>query len=173
MTSAVGIALLVADVATAPPTSQAFARRRADAARSLPGVTPALEFSTAPSVEPGHDQDHADNQRQPTDDENHDSHHDIIPRVQFPRTVRPNSSTAPSFGGRGFAAHESGTPRRKASPKVGRPAMEKPRIASATPKDATESTEDQRRLQEKFDHRDDDPDAPGGHQSRHQISDET
>jgi hypothetical protein len=42
-----------------------------------------------------------------------------------------------------------------------------------TPKDATEATEDQRRLQEKLDHPEDDPDAPGRHQTRHQIADET
>jgi hypothetical protein len=74
---------LAADVATAP-ASQAFARRRADPARSFPGVTSALEFSTALSVELGHQPDHADDQRQPANDEDHDSHHDIT-RVQFPK----------------------------------------------------------------------------------------
>jgi hypothetical protein len=51
--------------------------------------------------------------------------------------------------------------------------MDQSNIPSPTPKDATESTEDQRRLQEELDHREDDPDAPGRHQSRHQIADET
>ena len=73
-----------ADVATAPPASQAFAPRRADPARSFPGVTSALEFSTVPSVELDHQPNHADDQRQPANDEDHDSHHDITPR-QFPQ----------------------------------------------------------------------------------------
>jgi hypothetical protein len=42
-----------------------------------------------------------------------------------------------------------------------------------TPKDATETTEKQRDLQRQLDHRNDDPDAPGGHQDRHQVADET
>jgi hypothetical protein len=41
------------------------------------------------------------------------------------------------------------------------------------PKDARESTEEQRELQQEFDHQDDDPDAPGGHQTRKQVADET
>jgi hypothetical protein len=43
----------------------------------------------------------------------------------------------------------------------------------ATPKDATKATEDQRELQNELDHRHDDPDAPGRHQSRDQVADET
>ncbi len=43
----------------------------------------------------------------------------------------------------------------------------------ATPKDATKPTQDQQELQDELDHQDDDPDAPGGHQSRKQIADET
>jgi hypothetical protein len=43
----------------------------------------------------------------------------------------------------------------------------------ATPKDATKATEDQRELQEELDHQDDDPEAPGGCQSRDQVADET
>ena len=42
-----------------------------------------------------------------------------------------------------------------------------------TPKDATKATEEQRELQEKLDHQHDDPEAPGGHQSRAQVADET
>jgi len=41
------------------------------------------------------------------------------------------------------------------------------------PKDATKATEDQRELQRQLDHRNDDPDAPGGHQDRHDVADET
>jgi hypothetical protein len=41
------------------------------------------------------------------------------------------------------------------------------------PKDATKSTEEQRQLQEQLDHRDDDPDAPGLHQSRRNLPDES
>ncbi len=42
-----------------------------------------------------------------------------------------------------------------------------------TPKDARQVTDDQRELQDELNHRDDDPEAPGGHQSRHQVADET
>ena len=41
------------------------------------------------------------------------------------------------------------------------------------PSDAREATEEQRELQEEFDHQNDDPDAPGGHQTRKQVADET
>ena len=41
------------------------------------------------------------------------------------------------------------------------------------PKDAREVTEDQRELQDEFEHSNDDPDAPGGHQTREQVADET
>jgi hypothetical protein len=41
------------------------------------------------------------------------------------------------------------------------------------PKDAREVTEEQRELQDELDHRNDDPDAPGAHQSRKQVADET
>jgi hypothetical protein len=43
----------------------------------------------------------------------------------------------------------------------------------AMPKDATEATEEQRELQQKLNHRNDDPDAPGRHQNRNQIAEET
>lgn len=43
---------------------------------------------------------------------------------------------------------------------------------SSTPEDATQATEEQRELQDKLDHQDDDADAPGGWQTRHQIPDE-
>jgi hypothetical protein len=42
-----------------------------------------------------------------------------------------------------------------------------------TPKDATKATEEQRERQDKLDHQSDDPDAPGRHQSRDQVADET
>ena len=41
------------------------------------------------------------------------------------------------------------------------------------PRDARKVTEEQRELQDELDHRDDDPDAPGGHQTRKQVADET
>lgn len=41
------------------------------------------------------------------------------------------------------------------------------------PKDARKVTEEQRELQAELDHQDDDPDAPGGHQTRNQVADET
>jgi hypothetical protein len=44
---------------------------------------------------------------------------------------------------------------------------------AARPKDARKATEEQRDLQEKLNHQDDDPDAPGLHQSRHDLPDET
>ncbi len=43
----------------------------------------------------------------------------------------------------------------------------------AKPKDATKATEEQRELQDDLDHQNDDPDAPGGHQTRDQVADET
>jgi hypothetical protein len=41
------------------------------------------------------------------------------------------------------------------------------------PNDARESTEAQRELEDQLEHQDDDPQAPGGHQSRQQVADET
>lgn len=43
----------------------------------------------------------------------------------------------------------------------------------STPKNATQATDDQREIQDKLDHQDDDPDAPGGHQTKDQVADET
>jgi hypothetical protein len=43
----------------------------------------------------------------------------------------------------------------------------------STPKDATKATDEQRELQEQLDHRNDDPDAPGRHQDRSKVADET
>jgi hypothetical protein len=45
--------------------------------------------------------------------------------------------------------------------------------SAPVPKDARESTEIQREEEEQLEHRADDPDAPGSHQSRHQIPDES
>lgn len=42
----------------------------------------------------------------------------------------------------------------------------------ATPEDATKASAEQRELQDKLDHQDDDPDAPARSQTRHQIPDE-
>ncbi|MGD9620098.1 MAG: hypothetical protein AB7G47_09615 [Mycolicibacterium sp.] len=47
------------------------------------------------------------------------------------------------------------------------------RVPAPIPTDATRATEHQRDVQEKLDHRDDDPDAPGRWQTRQQIPDET
>jgi hypothetical protein len=41
------------------------------------------------------------------------------------------------------------------------------------PEDAREATEEQRELQEKLKHQDDDPDGPGLHQSRRDLPDES
>ena len=51
--------------------------------------------------------------------------------------------------------------------------MGQPNDPPATPKDASEATEEQRALQDELDRQNDDPDAPGGHQTRKQIADET
>lgn len=41
------------------------------------------------------------------------------------------------------------------------------------PHDARQTTAEQRELQDELEHQDDDPDAPGGHQTRNQVADET
>ncbi|WP_167355436.1 hypothetical protein [Mycobacterium malmoense] len=41
------------------------------------------------------------------------------------------------------------------------------------PEDARQATAEQRRLQEQLEHQDDDPDAPGLHQSRRDLPDES
>lgn len=41
------------------------------------------------------------------------------------------------------------------------------------PKDATKATDEQRDMQAKLDHQNDDPEAPGGHQTKDQVADET
>jgi hypothetical protein len=51
--------------------------------------------------------------------------------------------------------------------------MEQTRIPPPTPKDATKATEEQRELQDELNHQNDDPQAPGRHETRHQIADET
>lgn len=51
--------------------------------------------------------------------------------------------------------------------------MEQSSRPSPVPKDANEVTEEQTRQQELQNHKDDDPHAPGRHQDRHQIADET
>jgi len=51
--------------------------------------------------------------------------------------------------------------------------MEQTNDPPSTPKDATQATDEQRDLQEKLDHSDDDPDAPGGHQTKDDVADET
>ena len=51
--------------------------------------------------------------------------------------------------------------------------MEQQNTPPATPRDATKATAEQRELQDQLDDRKRDPEAPGGHQDRHQIADET
>ncbi|HYO04738.1 MAG TPA: hypothetical protein VET27_23830 [Mycobacterium sp.] len=51
--------------------------------------------------------------------------------------------------------------------------MEQQSTPPPTPRDATKATEEQRALQDQMDDRQPDPQAPGGHQDRHQIADET
>ena len=51
--------------------------------------------------------------------------------------------------------------------------MERQNQTSGTPQDATKVTEEQRQLQEQLDHRNDDPEAPGQHQDRSHVADET
>jgi len=50
--------------------------------------------------------------------------------------------------------------------------MDQENVTSDTPEDATKATPEQRELQEKLDHKDDDPDAPARTQTHHQIPDE-
>jgi hypothetical protein len=51
--------------------------------------------------------------------------------------------------------------------------MEQQNDPAAKPKDATKATEEQRDVQDKLDHRNDDPAAPGRHQDRTKVADET
>ncbi|MGO9510978.1 MAG: hypothetical protein ACLPXZ_27980 [Mycobacterium sp.] len=51
--------------------------------------------------------------------------------------------------------------------------MNQPKEPLKEPQDATKSTEEQRQLQEELNHQDDDPDAPGLHQSRRNTPDES
>lgn len=57
--------------------------------------------------------------------------------------------------------------------RAGHPPTMNDNTARGVPKDATEVTEEQAEQQEQQEHRNDDPDAPGRHQDRHQIADET
>lgn len=43
----------------------------------------------------------------------------------------------------------------------------------SVPEGVRQATEEQRELQEKLEHPDDDPDGPGLHQSRHDLPDES
>ncbi|MCV7422413.1 hypothetical protein H7K45_17845 [Mycobacterium yunnanensis] len=51
--------------------------------------------------------------------------------------------------------------------------MEPGSDAPANPVDATEATEEQREMQDQLDDPTIDPEAPAGHQDRHQVADET
>ena len=47
-----------------------------------------------------------------------------------------------------------------------------PKPSEPTPEDATEASDEQRELQDKLDHQNDDPEAPAGWQTRNEIPDE-
>ena len=51
--------------------------------------------------------------------------------------------------------------------------MEQHDIPQPTPRDATKTTEEQREVQDELTRQQDDPHAPGRHQNRHQLADET
>jgi hypothetical protein len=51
--------------------------------------------------------------------------------------------------------------------------MEQQNLPPATPQDATKATEGQRTLQDQLNRKNEDPNAPGGHQDHHQLADET
>lgn len=51
--------------------------------------------------------------------------------------------------------------------------MEQHNNPPSTPKDATKATEQQQELQQKLERQNDDPDAPGRHQNRDKVADET
>jgi hypothetical protein len=51
--------------------------------------------------------------------------------------------------------------------------MEQVNNPPSTPKDATKATEEQQELQRKLERQNDDPDAPGRHQNRDKVADET
>lgn len=51
--------------------------------------------------------------------------------------------------------------------------MEQRNDPPENPADARKATEEQRELQGELEHQNDDPDAPGGHQTREQVADET
>jgi hypothetical protein len=51
--------------------------------------------------------------------------------------------------------------------------MEQVNNPPSTPKDAAKTTEEQQELQRKLERQNDDPDAPGRHQNRDKVSDET
>ena len=51
--------------------------------------------------------------------------------------------------------------------------MEQTNDPPSTPKDARKTTDEQRDIQEKLDHQNDNPEAPGGHHTKDQVADET
>jgi len=87
-------------------------------------------------------------------------------RAGHPPTMNDNTA-APKPPGPTDQGRTGGMATREVAPDV----VEKHR--GGVPKDATEVTEAQAEQQEQQEHRNDDPDAPGRHQDRHQIADET
>lgn len=51
--------------------------------------------------------------------------------------------------------------------------MEQQNTPPPTPRDATKATAEQQELQDQLDDEKQDPQAPAGHQTRHQVADET
>jgi hypothetical protein len=54
-----------------------------------------------------------------------------------------------------------------------RPRVESDGNAPKEPRDARQTTEEQRTTEELLEHQNDDPDAPGLHNSRHDVADES
>lgn len=81
----------------------------------------------------------------------------------------------PSLLPAGFAESVSGDPAGKHVPAPRRFRVDQhPDDHSApVPKDARESTEEQREVEEQLEHAGDDPDAPGAQQSADQLADES
>lgn len=73
---------------------------------------------------------------------------------------------------RRLATYESGDPRGE-NITPWRSVMEQQNVPPSVPKDATEATEEQRLVQKELEHQDDDPNALGRHQDRHDMADET
>lgn len=75
-----------------------------------------------------------------------------------------------------FDAGDSGDPYRRHSQTLRRARVDQQinfEPPTEAPKDARKATEEQQDLQDKLQHQDEDPDAPGLQQSRHNVADES